>query len=260
MTKTRRDAIKALLQTKPYVSYEELGEMFPDVSEMTLRRDIDLFERDGSVIKVRGGARSAKFITTAKDHSMSARMNENTDAKTAIAREAASFLDVGRSIFLDSGSTVLQMCEFVPPERFTFTVTNPSLALKLCEKSSLCAVNIVGGRLDRDYQSVSGLQAMRYLADVNIDIAFLSPSGLSARSGFTGGNYAECELKKYVAGKAATVIMLMDSSKIERSLPYTFCNLDCVDIFITDKPLPGDLAAQAADAGVRIICTENRQS
>lgn len=256
LTKQRREAIRALLQTKPFVGYDELGAMFPDVSEMTLRRDIDLFEREGDAIKVRGGARSTKFITVSTDDSMSARMHENMDSKARIALEAALFLDVGRSIFLDSGSTVQQMASAVPQERFTFTVTNPALALELVKNAPQCAVNIVGGRLDRDYQSVSGLQAMRYLADVNIDIAFLSPSGLSVRSGFTGGNYAECELKRYVAEKAATVVMLMDSSKIERSLPYTFCNFDSVDLFITDRPLPPDLAAQAKENGVRVICTD----
>lgn len=255
MTKQRRESIRALLQTKPFVSYEELCGMFPDVSEMTLRRDIDRFERDGDAIKVRGGARSTKFITTATDHSMSARMHENMDRKSKIAYEAANFLEVGRSIFLDSGSTVQQMASFVPQERFTFTVTNPALALELVKKAPMSAVNIVGGRLDRDYQSVSGLQAMRYLADINIDIAFLSPSGLSVRSGFTGGNYSESELKRYVAEKAATVVMLMDSSKIERSLPYTFCSFDAVDVFVTDAPLPDDLAHQAEEKGVRVICT-----
>lgn len=256
MTKERRDAIRAMLQNQAYVGYDELSARFPEVSEMTLRRDIELFEREGEAVKVRGGARSTKFITSSTDDSMSARMNENMASKEKIAREGSTFLEVGRSIFLDSGSTVQQIARVVPKERFTFTVTNPALALELVKNAPQCAVNIVGGRLDRDYQSVSGLQAMRFLADINIDIAILSPSGLSVRSGFTGGNYAECELKRYVADKAATVVMLMDSSKIERSLPYTFCSFDRVDVLITDLPLPRDLAEQARENGVKVICTE----
>ena len=257
MTKLRREAIRELLKIKPFLSYEELGALFPDVSEMTLRRDIEYFENSGEAIKVRGGARSARFITSSTDEAMSARMNSNVLPKERIAQCAAQLLETDRSIFLDSGSTVQSMASFVPAGRFTFTTTNPALALELC-RSGQSTVNIVGGRLDRDYQSVSGLQAMRYLADVNIDAAFLSPSGLSARSGFTGGNYAECELKRYVAEKASRVIMLMDSSKIERSLPYTFCTLAGVSVLITDRPLAAELGEQAQSHGVRVICTDVR--
>ena len=77
MTKLRREAIRELLKIKPFLSYEELGALFPDVSEMTLRRDIEYFENSGEAIKVRGGARSARFITSSTDEAMSARMNSN---------------------------------------------------------------------------------------------------------------------------------------------------------------------------------------
>lgn len=251
MTKDRRESIRALLTAKPYVSLAELCEMFPEVSEMTLRRDIGYFEGLGEAIKVRGGARSTKFITASTDDSMSARMRENVDSKEKIARAAAAYLETGRSIFIDSGSTLQQMVKFVRNERYNFTTTNPAAALELAAIGQPI-VNVTGGRLDRDYQSVSGLQAMRFIADVNIDIALLSPSGLSLRSGFTGGSYAECELKRAVVEKADSVIMLMDSSKIGKSLPYTFCHLDGVSALICDAPLPEPLAEEAARCGVSV--------
>lgn len=251
MTKERRELIHELLQTKPYISLAELCERFPDVSEMTLRRDIARFEESGEAIKVRGGVRSTRFITAATDDSMRERMLENVDSKEKIARAAAGFLETGRSIFVDSGSTLQRMVRFVQNERYNFTTTNPAAALELAAIGQP-VVNVTGGRLDRDYQSMSGLQAMRYIADVNIDIALLSPSGLSVRSGFTGGNYAECELKRAVVEKADRVIMLMDSSKIGRSLPYTFCSLEQVSVLICDAPLPESLAQSAEKHGVAV--------
>lgn len=249
MSKTRREKIKKLLQSKPYIALSELCQCFPDVSEMTLRRDIAFFEEKGEAIKVRGGVRSTKFITTSTDDSMSERMRENVDSKEKIARAAARHLETGRSIFIDSGSTLQQMTKFVQNERYNFTTTNPVAALELAAIGQPI-VNVTGGRLDRDYQSMSGLQAMRFIADINIDIAMLSASGLSGKSGFTGGNYAECELKRAVVDKADRVIMLMDSSKIGRSLPYTFCSLEKVSVLICDAPLPDDLAAEAERCGV----------
>jgi len=252
MYNERRERIRALLTEKPFISIKELQSLFPDVSGMTLRRDIEYFESQGEAIKVRGGARSTKFITTSTDDAITTRMNENVASKEKIARRAADFLETGRSIFIDSGSTLQRIVPYVPNERFTFTTTNPMAALDLC-KIGLPVVNIVGGKLDRDYQTVTGMHAMRFLSDINIDIAFLSPSGLSLKSGFTGGNYSECELKRVVVEKARLVVLLLDASKIDKSLPYTFCHLDQVHIIITDAPLPDEIRREAQRLGVQVI-------
>lgn len=251
-TNERREKIRDLLRIRPFLSISDLEAEFPEVSGMTLRRDISYFESTGEAIKVRGGARSTRFITNATDDSITARMNENVDSKDKIARCAADFLETGRSIFIDSGSTLQRIVPYVPNDRFTFTTTNPAVALELCN-IGLPIVNIVGGRLDRDYQTVYGPQAMHFLAEMNIDTAFLSPSGLSAKSGCTGGNSSECEFKRAVIAKAQQVILLMDSSKIGKSLPYTFCPLEKINIIITDGEMPEDIR-QIADAnGIEII-------
>lgn len=252
MYNERREQIRSLLLSKSFISLRELEEMFPNVSSMTLRRDIEYFEREHEAIKVRGGARSMKFITTQTDDSITARLKENIQLKDSITARAAEFLETGRSIFIDSGSTLQRLVPYVPNDRFTFTTTDPVSALELC-KIGLPIVNVVGGRLDRDNQTITGLQATRFLSDINIDIAFLSPSGLSARSGFTVGNYSECELKRIVVEKSRLVILLMDSSKIDKSLPYTFCTFDNIDVLITSSELPDELSELAEEHHVRVI-------
>ncbi len=252
MYNERREQIRALLQVKPFISIKELEELFPDVSGMTLRRDIEYFEQQHEAIKVRGGARSMKFINPLSDGSIATRMQENVHSKQSIAQKASELLETGRSIFIDSGSTLQHIVQYVPNERFTFTTTDPAVALELC-KIGLPIVNIVGGRLDHDNQTITGLQATRFLADINIDIAFLSPSGLSERSGFTVGNYSECELKRIAAEKARVVVILMDASKVDKSLPYTFATFDNVDVLITNAALPPELQALAEEKSVRII-------
>ncbi|MBE6542215.1 MAG: DeoR/GlpR transcriptional regulator [Ruminococcaceae bacterium] len=252
MYNERREQIRALLQTQPFISLKELEKMFPNVSGMTLRRDIEYFENEHEAIKVRGGAKSMKFITTQTDGSIASRLNVNVGSKNSIAKKAAEFLETGRSIFIDSGSTLQKLVQFVPNDRYTFTTTDPAVAIEL-SKLGLSVVNMVGGRLDRDNQTITGLQATRFLADINIDIAFLSPSGLSARSGFTIGNFSECELKRIVADKAQFVVILMDSSKLNKALPYTFATLDNVNVIITDAPITGDLKELVESKGIQII-------
>lgn len=251
MAKERREAVRAMLSQRPFLSLAELKNAFPTVSEMTLRRDIDFFEASGEAIKVRGGARSTKFITASTDDSMATRMSENVDSKEKIARAAAAYLETGRSIFIDSGSTLQRLVKFVRNERYVFTTTNPAAALELAAIGNP-VVNLTGGRLDSSYQALTGLQAMRFISDINIDIAILSASGLSRKSGFTGGSYAECELKRAVAEKAERVVMLMDSSKLGRSLPYTFAELKDVTTLICDAPLPDELAREAEKCGVSV--------
>ena len=67
------------------------------------------------------------------------------------------------------------------------------------------------------------------------------------------GNYAECELKRMIVDKARKVIVLMDTSKLDKSLPYTFCRVDEVHTIITDNTLPRDISIAARNAGVRVI-------
>ena len=124
--------------------------------------------------------------------------------------------------------------------------------MKLIKKTQPI-VNTVGGMLNRDNISVSGNQALRQIGDINIDIAFIVPSGISAQNGMTSGNYSECELKKLVVQKARKVVVLMDSSKLDKILPYTFAAISDINTIITDKELPSDITSQAKSAGCEIL-------
>ena len=254
MNSSRRAAIKEMLTEKPFVSLKELEDAFPNVSSMTLRRDIEYFEQHGDAIKVRGGARSMKFITTSMEDSFHQRLGENTTAKERIAGKAISMIEPGHSLFLDSGTTMLRLAEMLPDERNNIITTGPNIALELIKKSQPI-VNLVGGMINRDNVSISGNQALAFLDSINIDLAFICPSGFSLKDGFTSGNYPECELKRLVVGKARKVVVLMDRSKLDRTLPYTFCHLDRVQTIITDEPLPDDVAAAADEAGIEVIVT-----
>lgn len=252
MNSARRNVERELLSSKPFVSLHELEVLFPDISSMTLRRDIEFFEKQGEAIKVRGGAKSMKFITTSMEDTFNLRLNENITAKEKVARCALSMIEPGRSLFFDSGTTILKLASLLPDQRVTVTTSGPNIALELIKKS-MPIVNLVGGMLNRDNISVSGNQALRQISEINIDIAFIVPSGMSADNGLTSGNYSECELKKMVIDKARHVVVLMDTSKLDKILPYTFASISDVDTIISDKALPDDIARSAAASGVQVI-------
>lgn len=252
MNQARREIIREYLQNYPFISLHDLESRFPDVSSMTLRRDIEYFEKTGEAIKVRGGARSMKFITTSMEDAFNQRLKHNTTAKEKIAEAAIGMIETGRSIFLDSGTTIQYLAERLPDERLTITTTGLNIAQALVNKRNPI-VNIVGGMVNRDSISVSGSQAVEFINGINIDVAFIVPSGISGRNGLTSGNYIECELKKTIVSKARRVVVLMDASKLDKTLPYTFCTIDEVDTIITDDELSYDVQKKAQESGVQVI-------
>jgi len=252
MNYPRKVLVREILISKPFTSLKELEERFPNVSSMTLRRDIEFFERQGDVIKVRGGARSMKFITTSMEDSFVTRSNENNYSKQKIAQAASRFIENGRSIFLDSGTTVMKLAPLMPKSRMTVSTTNPNLALDLVQYDNIM-INVVGGLLSRDNLSLSGLQSIDYINKINIDIAFISPSGFSLKSGFTSGNYNESELKSAIVKKASCVIMMIHSVKIGNTLPYSFCQLEDIHKLITDEPLDAETLDACRQRGIEVI-------
>ncbi len=88
---------------------------------------------------------------------------------------------------------------------------------------------------------------------LNIDTAVMACSGFDIDAGFTSGSFSEQELKRAVIKKARRVFMLMDSSKIMRSMPFTFARFADIDALICDAPLPEDIQAQADESGVQVF-------
>lgn len=255
MNYPRRTLVREILVSKPFTSLKELEERFPEVSSMTLRRDIEFFESQGDVIKVRKGARSMKFITTTMEESFSERLNENIDLKRKIAKKALGFIESGRSIFLDSGTTALELAKIIENNRLSIITSGPNVAIALTQNDRVM-VNLLGGLLSRDNLSVSGVSTLEQVAKINIDIAFIVPSGFSLKDGFTCGNYNECELKQAIIAKAEKTVMLLDSQKIGKSLPYTFAELGGASAIITDSRLDPAIRNAAQEKNIEIIIAE----
>lgn len=255
MDSERREKVGEILVSKPFTSLQELMEMFPDVSSMTLRRDIEYFEEKGDVIKVRGGARALHFITLTLEDSYYKRSLINREGKAKIAKEAVSYIESGRSLFFDSGSTVMQMVPHLPEGKLTIMTSDPNIALSLV-KNEQAVVNITGGSLNKSNLSLSGQEAVRSVESTNIDIAFIAPSGFSLECGFTCGNYNESLVKNAVISKAHLVVLLVQSEKFDKRMPHTFAGLEDIDVLITDKN-PGRNVETACRANhVKLIVTK----
>jgi DeoR/GlpR family transcriptional regulator of sugar metabolism len=244
--------INSYIQQKGEVHLSELVALFPDFSAMTIRRDIDYLEQQGFVVRTRGGAKSISHLTRLKEDVFVKRELENRGAKEIIAKKALSFLEGGRSFFLDSGTTLLNLAALVPENCGVLITAGPNIAVELCRHGQQ-NVSVLGGSVNTENLSISGASALEQLRNVNIDVAFMATSGFTIEAGFSVGNINEAQLKRLVITRAQRVVMLMDHSKLENRLPYSFANFVDVNALITEDLPPPKIIEAARQAGTELI-------
>ncbi|MBR5235816.1 MAG: DeoR/GlpR transcriptional regulator [Clostridia bacterium] len=256
MLKDRRQSISEIIEQRGEISLHELEALFPDVSSMTIRRDLDYLETENKIVKIKGGAKSISHLSRSLLHEIEGdyvqRKIVNAEGKRIIAEKAAPLAESGRSIFIDAGSTMMQLARLLKIGRYPIVTNAVNVAMELSQNQS-ATVNLIGGALNRRNMCVSGAGALDHMRHINIDIAFIAASGYSVEDGFTNGSFDEYELKRYVIQKAKKTVILMDSTKLGKTMPYTFCNPEDVDILIMDKEPDETLRAIANKAGMTIM-------
>ena len=132
----------------------------------------------------------------------------------------------------------MSLARILPDLNFSILTSAPNIALEISKRYKP-TVTLIGGLLNRATLSVSGMQSNSFINDLNFDTALMVASAFSPESGFTCGNYSDSELKKSIIKKAKQVIIMVDNSKFEKSMPYTFANFEDIDVIITNQ-FPGD--------------------
>lgn len=248
----RQSKLLAYIVEKGDTSLQELFDLFPEVSSMTIRRDLDQLEKNAQIQRFRGGARPLAFQAIIKEPAYTQRVSERSQSKRSIAAKAVAIAQDARSIYIDSGTTCVQLAAQLPDNN-TFVLTPaPYVAIALSNNHNI-RVNLTGGQLNRDTFALSGNNAKSYIKTINIDIAFIGASACSLKNGFTCGDYQEAELKKLIIRKAQKVVCLMDISKLNYSMPYTFAKAKDMDVLITDQVLPESYARLMRRSKVEIL-------
>jgi len=247
----RLQKIQNIIKETGEVKLSELGSLFPDVSTMTLRRDLEKLEALGEIVRTRAGAKSIAYLSRLSEAQFSERESENIAEKNFIAQTAYQYVKQESSIFLDTGTTVTGLARLLKNSRLFIITTAPNIALE-CAKNHDNTVFMTGGQLSSGNLSLSGVNALSFLDHINIDVAFMASSGFTFNNGFTCGSFDECQVKKRVIEKAAKVIMLMDSSKFGRNMPFTFANMSDIDLLITDENISKDDLRKVQKAGVTV--------
>ena len=250
MANGRRAVVEGLLAERGEVAITELAERF-EVSEMTIRRDLEALEEAGAAKRVRGGAIAT--VSRGYEPPYAARATTEIEAKRAIARAAAERIEDGETVILDVGSTTLELARLLKGRR-GITVVTPSLpvALELANEPNIRVV-VTGGILRAGEHSLVGAFAERPFDELNCDVCFLGVGGVHAERGLTEYNLEDARVKQAALRAARRTVVLADKSKFDRVRLATIAPLESIDTLITNATPDGPVAAAATEANVDFV-------
>jgi len=238
-----------LLREQTTASISEIAARF-QVSEMTIRRDIQKLVEAGQVIRIPGGARIERAFGGERD--FFERLQRMGDAKRAIGRAAAAIVQNGESVALDSGTTTLYIARNLRQHRCLTVFTFSLAALEELAGSDSVRVELTGGVYRRSSHDLIGSQVSAALSSISTDRVFLGAAALSFRKGVMVFD-AEAPRALLEAGRER--ILVIDSSKIGQEATYGFCPLASCDLIITDRGIkPADL--ERLRKSVKVVVAE----
>ena len=246
----RREEICRLLKEKNILSIGELSSIL-NIPKITIRRDLDYLAKEKRIKKTHGGA----IIERAKDYEppYMIRSLEMTEQKKAIGKLAASLIPESSLIFIDVGTTLLELAKNLPTDKNISVITNwLPIAIELGKKlfSNLL---LLGGKVNCREMSIIGNYQLQFLDNFNIEIYFIGLGGISIDNGLTDYTFEEVEVKKQVIKRAKKKIVLADHKKFNRLAPIKICDLSDIDTIITDEGLEEEIKQKYKDFVTEII-------
>jgi DeoR/GlpR family transcriptional regulator of sugar metabolism len=250
--KTRRDHIEQRVRSEREVGYAELAADF-DVSEMTIRRDVEALETLGVVRRVVGGAIALKGKDS--EPSFATRVADAAEEKRHIADAVADLIGPSETLILDSGSTALAVARSLKGRRLGLTVVTPSLlaALELIDQPDTTVV-LTGGELRPGELSLIGPAAEETLAGYNCDTYVMGVAGIDDERGISDYHQAESGVKRAASRRADRVIVAADNSKLGRVTFVRIAALSQVDVIVTDGDPEHPALVAAREVGVDVVC------
>lgn len=254
----RRRQIASLTAIEGRVSVTELADRF-DVTAETIRRDLAVLAHDGIVHRVHGGAVATQsFLTT--EFSLDTRYKSASHAKTAIARAALEFLpERNGGIFLDAGTTVATLAEMITdhphPHQWSLVTNCLSIALSLAN-AGLDEVQLLGGTVRAITQAVVGDTALRTLALMRAEVAFIGTNALTLDHGLSTADSQEAAVKRSMITNAQRVVVLCDSTKLGNDYLVSFAGIDDIDVVITDNGAPESILEALREREIQVVVAQ----
>jgi len=249
-TVDRRDKILQRIQSKGSVRVDKMSEEF-DVSTVTIRNDLDFFEKKGLIHRTYGGALLLNNVY--KDPSLEEKEKINVEEKRRIAEQASKVIKDGESIILDSGSTTREIALRLKDRKNITLMTNGiNIALELAGATDL-KIMLTGGVLRDKSYSLVGPEAEQTMQNYYFDRLFLGVDGLDFEHGLTTSNPLEAQLNRVMVKRSNSVIAVTDSSKFGRHSFSYICDLTPIDMIITDKNIQPEYEEKFKNRDINVV-------
>lgn len=251
----RLDAIRSHLYANGFSTIQSLADSV-GASLATIRRDLQVLERDGAIDRVHGGALIAEG--SAVELAFQERAKHNLGAKRAIATAAYEQLSPRAAIFLDAGTTVLQLARLIRVNPMPLRIFTNGLAVaqELINIGELDVV-LIGGQLRSENASLVGPQAEAMLEAIWLDQLFLGVSAIGADGAIYSIDSAEASLNKRMLARSANRFVLADSSKFGTMATHKVAPLASARV-ITDVAVAPTWRIRLSELGVDAIFAEDK--
>ncbi|WP_062353570.1 DeoR/GlpR family DNA-binding transcription regulator [Herbidospora yilanensis] len=227
-----------------------LAEEFAVTTE-TVRRDLTALEKAGVLRRVHGGAIPVERLGF--EPALAARDEVMTSEKERIAKAALGELPQDGAIIIDAGSTTRRLAQELPADReLTVIVNSPPLATILAARANLNVI-MLGGRVRGRTLATVDDWALRPLAGIHVDVAFMGTNGISVAKGLTTPDPAEAAIKRAMIASAQRSVLLADHTKFSDTFLARFATLSEIDVVITDTTLDPQVAADLALHGPEVV-------
>ncbi len=250
LAEPRRRRILEWIEEEGAARVRDLSAAF-QVSEATIRQDLERLERDGGITREHGGA----FLNSVPVQVSSVALHHQVemDKKRAIGALAAQQVVNGDSIILDAGTTTTEVANRLAGHRELTIITNAlNIALSLGSVQGN-SVHMPGGQFKPPTLSLSGDKAAEYFREIYAQKLFLATAGVSPEAGLTYPSFADLELKKAMIRAARHVFLVADSTKINHSSLTRLGDLDLIQTLITDDQITDRDAREFEARGVKVM-------
>ncbi len=248
----RQEHLLAFLQERKRVTVDELVS-YLEVSPATVRRDLDTLEKQGRIRRFRGGAMLGQ---APPELPALQRAQEQAEEKARIGKAAAQLVEDGESIFLGSGTTVLEVAKNLHGKKGITVITNSLLVVNELAHDDDIDTVVIGGMLRHSELSMIGHIAEQALKEVRANKVFMGIRAVDLKNGLTNDFLPETLTDRAILNIGAQIIVLADHTKCGVVSTAFLAPLSAVDVLLSNDKTDKGFLAQLQDRGIRTIVAE----
>lgn len=251
----RRNRIVQTLRVDGAASVRQLAQTFA-VSESTIRRDLEVLDRDGELSRTYGGAVLPPGATVEEFgrslHEGAFDIGTDLTIKSAVARAAAGLVHDGAVVIMDIGTTTPLLARELRGRDITVITTNLAVFDELRHDDAVRLI-VLGGVVRRNYRSLVGSIAQQSLGEVSADLVFLSCTGVRPNGHVVDNMAVEAPIKRSMITAAERVVLLATERKFPGTGALRLCSLTEVDIVVTTAGAPEGTLELCRNAGGEVV-------